>query len=60
MLTISINILIWIIVTLNQLFIRGSYNPNKFLKNEVVSEKSSFIFIVPFCTPHSICLNTSF
>ena len=32
MLTISKNILIWIIVTLNQLFIRGSYNPNKFLK----------------------------
>ena len=31
-----------------------------FQKNEVVSGKSPFFVIGPFCTPHSICLNIGF
>ena len=54
------NIYIWEIGTLNQLFIRGSYTQIKF-SNEVVSDKSPFFVIGPFCTLHSIidCLTTS-
>ena len=44
------NIYIWAIGILNQLFIRGSYTQIKF-SSEVVSGKSPFFVIGPFCTP---------
>ena len=50
----SINMYIWAIGILNQLFIRGSYTQIKFQKNEVVSGESPFFVIGPFCTSHSI------
>ena len=40
---------IWVIGTLNQLFIRGFYAQINFSKNKVVSG-----------TPHSMCLNIGF
>ena len=49
---------IWVVGTLNQLFIRGT--ETKFLKNKVVTGKTPFFVIGPFCTHHSICLNISF
>ena len=49
---------IWVIGTLNQLFVRGSYNEIKFSKNKVVSGKTPLFVIGPFCNPHSICLNS--
>ena len=51
---------IWEIGMLNQLFIRDSYSQFKFPKNEVISGKSPFLVIGPFCTPHSICQNIGF
>ena len=60
-LTKSINMYIWAIGRLNQLFIRGSYTQFTFLiLNEVVSGKSPFVVIGPFCTPHSICRSIDF
>ena len=50
----SMNMYIWTIGILNQLFIRDFYTQIKFPKNEVVSEVHSF------CTPHSICFNIGF
>ena len=55
------NMCIWAIGTLNQLFIRGSYTQTKFSStsekaSEVASEKGPSFFIGPFCTPHSISL----
>ena len=55
-LTRSMNMNIWAIDPLNQLFIRGSYTQ----KNEVVSGKSPIFVIGLFCIPHSICLNIGF
>ena len=49
-----------VLCTLNQLFIRGLYAENKFSKNQVVSGKTPFFVIGPFCTVHSICLNIGF
>ena len=54
------NMYIWAIGILNQLFIRVCYTQIKFSKKEVVSRKSAFFVIGPFCTPHSICLNIGF
>ena len=34
---------IWVITTLNELFIRGSYTQIKFSKNKVVSGKFNFL-----------------
>ena len=31
-----------------------------FQKNEVVTDKTAFFVIGPFCTHHFICLNTGF
>ena len=53
----SVNIDIWVIDTLNQLFVRGSYTEIKFSINKVVSGKAPFSLVGPFCTPHAICLN---
>ena len=52
---------IWIcifgqLITLNQLFITGSYIQIKF-KTKWDSDKSPFFLTGLFCTPHSICLN---
>ena len=54
------NMNIWTIDTLNQLFITGSFTQIKFSKNEVVSDKSPLFLIGPFCTPHGVCLNIVF
>ena len=59
-LTESMNMYIWAIGALNELFLRDSYTQTKFLKNEVVSGKSPFSVIGLFCTLHSICLNIFF
>ena len=50
---------IWAIVILNQLY-EVLILKLKFQKNEVVSGKSPYFVIRPFCTPHSICLNIGF
>ena len=54
------NVFIWAIGTINQLFIRGSCTQIKFSKNEVVNGKSTFSVTGSFCTPHSICRNIGF
>ena len=54
------NVYIWAIGAINQVFIRVSYTRIKFSKNELVSGKSRFFAIGLFCTPHSICLNIGF
>ena len=60
-LTKNMNMYIWAIGILNQLFIRDSYTQRlNFQKNESVSGKSPFFMIGSFCTPHSICLNIGF
>ena len=51
MLTNSMNMRIWIVGTVNQLLIIVSYTEIKSSKNEVVSGKSPFFVISPFCTP---------
>ena len=51
----SMNMCIWEIGTLNQLFIRGSYTEIKFPR-KWNSSKSGF-FVNSFCAPHSLCLN---
>ena len=56
MLTKSMNMYIWAIGILNQLFIRDSYSQIKFSKRM----KSLFFVISPFGTLHSFCLNNSF
>ena len=58
-LTKSTNMDIWVVGTTNQL-LRGSLIETKFEKNKVVSGKTPFFLIVPFCTHHSICLNFFF
>ena len=46
-LTKSMNMYIWVIGTLNQLFVRGCYAQVNFQKN-VVSGKTAFFVIGPF------------
>ena len=52
-----INMDIWVV---GQLFRRGFSTETKFLKNVLVSGKTPFFMISPFCTLHSICLNIGF
>ena len=59
-LTKSMNMNIWVVGTSNALSIKGSYSEEKFSKNKEVTGKPPFFVIGPFCTSHSICLNTSF
>ena len=60
-LTESMKMDIWVVRTLNQLFIRGSQTETKFSKkNKLVTGKTLFVVIAPFCTHHSICLNVGF
>ena len=54
------NMYIWEIGAVNQLFVRSSYTQIKFSKNEVVSGKSPFFVKGPFSAHHSICFNISF
>ena len=42
------NMYIWGIGTLNQLFIKGSYTQIKFSKNEIITGKIAFFVIGPF------------
>ena len=57
MLAKSRNMGIWVIGTSNQLFIRVPRMKQNFQKNKVVTAKTPFFVIGPFCTHHSICLN---
>ena len=54
----------WVIGTINQLCIRGSYTQIKFSKKKkkkkIVSGKTPFFVIGSFCMPDSICLNIGF
>ena len=59
-LTKIMNMDIWVVGTLNQLFVRVPKLKQIFQKNKVVTGKAPFFAIGPFCTHHSICLNTGF
>ena len=59
-LTKSRNMGIWVVGISNQLFLRGSYTKTKFSKNKVVTGKTLFFVIGPFCTHISIYLNIGF
>ena len=50
-LTKSTNMDIWVVGTSNQLFLKLKQN---FQKNNVVTGKTPFFMIGPFCTHHSI------
>ena len=50
---------IWAVGTLNQLFIRA-ITETKLSKNKVVTSKTPFSVISPFCNYHSICLDIGF
>ena len=50
------NMYIWAIVILNQLFIRDSYKQIEFSKKSS-SDKSPLFVIGSFCTPNSVCFN---
>ena len=54
-LTKSMNTDIWVVDTLDQLFIRGSYTEKNFQKNKGVSGKTPFFVKGQFCTTHFIC-----
>ena len=56
-LTKSMNMGIWVVGRLNQLFITDSLTETKFSKNKAVTSKTLFFVIGPFSTPHSIYLN---
>ena len=51
---------IWVVGTLNQLFIRVLKLKQIFQKNKVVTGKTPLFVIVPFCTHHSIFLKIGF
>ena len=59
-LTKSMNMGIWVFSTSNQLFTTGSYRETEFSKNKLVTGKTPFLVIGPFCTRYSICLNSGF
>ena len=59
-LTKIIDMAIWVICTVNQLFMKGSYIHINFSKTKVVGGKTPSFVIAPFCTSHSICFNTGF
>ena len=41
----------------SQFFTRGSYTKEKFSKNKVVTDKTPFFVMDPYCTPYSMCVN---
>ena len=51
---------IWVAGTSNKLFLRGSRTGKKFPKNKVVTGKTLFFVIGPFCSCDSICLKIGF
>ena len=59
-LTKSMNMNIWVLSILNQLFVRGSYTEIKFSKNKVVSGKTPHFVIGPFCIPILFVLTLTF
>ena len=48
----------WVAGTSNQLFRRGPYLKKNFQKTKVVSGKTPFFVIGPFCNSNSICIYT--
>ena len=62
--TKSMNMEIWEVGTMNQLFIRGYYTEIKFSKkknkNKAVSGKTPFFVTAPFYILHSTCLSFGF
>ena len=56
----SMNMDIWVVGTLNQLFIGIFKLKQNFQKNKVVTGKTPFFVIGPFCTHRSIYLNIGF
>ena len=42
---------IWVVGTSNKLFIRGSYTETKLKKKKVITGKTPFFVMGPFCTP---------
>ena len=61
MLSKSMNMDICVVGTSNQLYIREVPKlKQNFRKRKVVTGKTLFFVIGPFCTPHSICLNIGF
>ena len=56
----SINMGVWAVGTLNQLFKRFLNWNKTFKKNKIVTGKTQFSVTDPFCSYHSICLNIGF
>ena len=56
----STNMGIWDVGIPNQLLIRVLKLKQNLQKNKAVTANTPFFFIGPFCTHHSICLNTGF
>ena len=56
----STNMGIWDVGIPNKLFIRVLKLKQNLQKNKAVAANTPFFFIGPFCTHHSICLNTGF
>ena len=54
------NMRIWEIGILNQLFVRGSCTEIKYSKNYVVNGKTTIFVVCPFCGWYSICLIIGF
>ena len=52
----STNMDIWVVGISSQFFLRGSETETNFQKNKVVTGKTPFFAIGPFCTHHSIWL----
>ena len=62
-LTKSMNMGIWLIGALNQLFVRGAqirFSKKKKKKHKAISGKNPFFLIGPCCTSHVICPNIGF
>ena len=49
----------WLVYQINSIYEFPKLKQN-FRKREVVTGKTPFFVIGPFCTPHSICLNIGF
>ena len=56
----STNMGVFTVTTLNQIFIKVLKLKQNFQKNKVVTGKTPFSVIGPFCSYHYICLNIGF
>ena len=56
--TESMNMSIWEVSTLNQLFKRDLYVEITFSKKKLMAKLKTFFVVSPLCIPHSIGLNT--